>query len=523
MSIKLLKSTAVVSFFTFLSRISGLVRDVVVTRFFGASPATDAFLVAFRIPNFLRRLFAEGAFSQAFVPVLSEYKTTKEREQVQQLVARVSGTLGLILFVITAIGVIASPILVMIFAPGYLDDSKSEQFAMTSDMLRWTFPYILFISLTALAGGVLNTYGKFAVPAFTPVLLNVVLIMAAVWLSPHFDRPIIGLAVGVFIAGVVQLLYQLPAIAKLKVLAFPRVDTRDPGVRKIAKLMLPAIIASSAQQINLLIDSWISTYLIAGSITWLYVADRLVEFPLGVFGIAIATVILPSLSAKFASADPEKFRRTMDWGVRWALVIGTPATLGLVVLSAPLVVTIFQQGQFDTHDALMTQYALMMYAAGLLGFIYVKVLAPGYLARQDTKTPMWCSIISIVIKITISLIIVPIMLRMNLETAHLGLAFTTALAAMLNALMLYIGLIREGYYKPLPGWFALIAKVALASIVMVAVLLYSDLSIETWAARTLFERIAYLTIWVAIGIIAYFGSLFILRLDFMALLRHADD
>jgi len=523
MSIKLLKSTAVVSFFTLLSRISGLVRDIVVIRFFGASPATDAFLVAFRIPNFLRRLFAEGAFSQAFVPVLSEYKTTKERDEVQQLVARVSGTLGLILFVITAIGVIASPILVMIFAPGYLEESRADQFAMTADMLRWTFPYILFISLTALASGVLNTYGKFAIPAFTPVLLNLVLIMAAVWLSPHFEHPIFGLAVGVFIAGVIQLLFQLPAVARLKVLALPRVNIKDPGVRKIAKLMLPAIIASSAQQINVLIDSWISTYLIVGSITWLYVADRLVEFPLGVFGIAIATVILPSLSAKFAGADPDKFRRTLDWGVRWALVIGTPATVGLVVLSAPLVVTIFQQGKFNQHDALMTQYALMMYSAGLMGFIYVKVLAPGYLARQNTKTPMWCSIISIAVKVTISLIVVPIMLSMNLETAHLGLAFTTALAAVLNALLLYIGLVREGYYKPLPGWMALIIKVAIASGVMVAVLLCSDLSIETWAARTLVERVAYLSLWVTLGIVAYFGSLFVLRVNFLALLKHADD
>jgi len=390
-------------------------------------------------------------------------------------------------------------------------------------MLRWTFPYILFISLTALAGGVLNTYGKFAVPAFTPVLLNVVLIIAAVWISPYFDRPIIGLAVGVFIAGLTQLLYQLPAIAKLKMLAFPRVDTRDPGVRKIAKLMVPAIIASSAQQINLLIDSWISTYLIVGSITWLYVADRLVEFPLGVFGIAIATVILPSLSAKYASADPEKFRRTMDWGVRWALVIGMPAMVGLVVLSAPLVVTIFQQGQFDAHDALMTQYALMMYSLGLLGFIYVKVLAPGYLARQDTKTPMWCSIISIAIKVVISLIIVPVMLKMKLETAHLGLAFTTALAAILNALMLYVGLIREGYYKPLPGWFALIVKVVLASAAMVAVLLIADLSIATWSARPLWERAMYLGFWVSVGVATYFATLFILRLNFIALLKHAEE
>ena len=523
MSIKLLKSTAVVSVFTFLSRISGLVRDVVITRYFGAGPATDAFLVAFRIPNFLRRLFAEGAFSQSFVPVLSEYKTNKEREDVQRLVARVSGTLGLVLFVITAIGVVAAPVLVMIFAPGFVEEAKADQFAMTADMLRWTFPYILFISLTALASGVLNTYGKFAIPAFTPVLLNVVLIAAAIWISPMFDRPILGLAVGVFIAGLVQLLFQLPAVARLKVLAFPRVSTRDPGVRKIGKLMIPAIISSSAQQINLLIDSWISTYLIAGSITWLYVADRLVEFPLGVFGIAIATVILPSLSAKYASADPEKFSRTMDWGVRWALVIGTPAMLGLVVLSAPLVVTIFQQGQFNQHDALMTQYALMMYSTGLLGFIYVKVLAPGYLARQDTKTPMWCSIISIVIKVIISLILVPILIQKNIPEAHLGLAFTTALAAILNAGMLLIGLIREGYYKPLPGWWSLIVKVALASVAMVGVLLLCDLSIATWSARPLWERGMYLTLWVSIGVATYFAALWILRLDFIALLKHADE
>lgn len=523
MSIKLLKSTAVVSLFTLLSRISGLVRDVVFVRFFGDSASADAFLVAFRIPNFLRRLFAEGAFSQAFVPVLGEYKTTKEQQEVRQLVARVSGTLGLVLFIITAIGVIAAPVLVMLFAPGYTAEDKVDQFTLTTEMLRWTFPYILFISLTALAGGVLNTYGKFAVPAFTPVLLNLVMIAAILWLSPYFEHPVLGLAVGVFLAGLVQLLYQLPAIAKLKLLTFPRVDTKHPGVRKIARLMLPSIIASSAQQINLLIDSIIVTFLVTGSVTWLYVADRLVEFPLGVFGIAIATVILPSLSAKFASDDPEKFRRTLDWGVRWALVIGTPAMLGLIVLAAPLVMTIFQRGQFDQHAAQMTQWALMMYSIGLLGFIYVKVLAPGYLARQDTKTPMWCSIKSIVIKIIISLIIVPVMLYMGLETAHLGLAFTTALAAILNASMLYFGLIREGYYKPLPGWMAFIAKVGLASCAMVAVLLYFDLSIATWGARSFWERVTYLALEVGVGVATYFGCLFMLRLDFIALLKHAEE
>lgn len=520
MSMKLLKSTAVVGSMTLVSRISGLVRDVVVARMFGASGATDAFFIAFRIPNLLRRLFAEGAFAQAFVPVLSEYRSQREHAEVRHLVSCVCGTLGLVLLLITVLGILAAPLLVMVFAPGYLDDP--ERLNLTTEMLRFTFPYILFISLTALASGVLNSYGKFGLPAFTPVLLNLVLIAAALWLSPYFAEPIVALSVGVLLAGVAQLGFQLPALHRLRLLSWPRWNLRDAGVRRIGKLMLPAIIGSSAQQINLVFDSLISSFLAAGSITWLYYADRLVEFPLGVFGIALATVILPSLSAKFASADPERFNRTLDWAIRWAIVIGTPAMIGLIVMAGPLIASIFQYGKFSENDARMTQYALTMYSVGLLGYIYVKVLAPGYFSRQDTKTPVKYSIISIAIKMLLTVIIVPAMMLGDFFAPHVGLAFTTAFAAILNAALLYRGLRRDRIYQPLPGWLRLIIKVAVASAVMVAVLLLADLSNAAWLSRSLFARAGYLCWWVCAGVAAYFAALFVMRVDFKALLRHAD-
>ena len=376
MSRKLLKSAAVVSAMTTLSRVLGLVRDVVFARYFGAGMGTDAFFIAFKIPNFLRRLFAEGAFSQAFVPVLTEYKTRRTHDDVRGLSAHVVGTLGVMLFILTLIGVIAAPILVMAFAPGFIGDQP--RLDLTADMLRITFPYILFISLTALAGGILNSYGKFGVPALTPVLLNLVMIGAAIWVAPYMDPPIMALAWGVFVAGIVQLLFQLPFLYRMKLLGLPRWGWKDEGVSRILRLMVPALFGSSVVQINLLFDVLIASFLAAGSVSWLYYSDRLVEFPLGVFGIALATVILPKLSQRHAEQSQEHFSLTLDWALRWVVIIGTPAALGLFLLSGPLITTIFHYGEFNDHSVYMAKLSLMAYSLGLMGFILVKVLAPGY-------------------------------------------------------------------------------------------------------------------------------------------------
>lgn len=518
MSRKLLKSTAIVSGNTFLSRISGLVRDVVFARYFGADGLTDAFFIAFKIPNFLRRLFAEGAFSQAFVPVLSEYKTTREHEEVRELVRNVTGTLGLILFVITLIGVIAAPYMVMVIGYGYIDDAPRQE--ITTTMLRITFPYILFISLTALAGGVLNSYGKFGIPAFTPILLNLCMIATAIWLSPYMEQPIVALAWGVFIAGVMQLAFQLPFIMQLKLLSWPKWGWRDSGVKKIIDLMIPALFGSSIQQLNLLFDVWFAAFLAAGSISWLYYADRLVEFPFGVFGVALATVILPSLSAKHATADSEQFNRTLDWAMRWVMVIGTPAAVGLFALSGPMIITIFHYGKFQGHDLHMTQLALMAYSVGLLGFIYVKVLSSGYFARQNTRTPVKIAIKSVGVKMLFTILLVGGMLWWSYEAPHVGLAAATAISAIFNSSMLLRGLRRDGVYKPQKGWWLLILRVTVACIAMMAAMYLAYVDLSGWLQSTVYQRVLMLAMWVGIGGVVYFSTLFVLGMNFKTLLKH---
>ena len=525
MSGKLLRSTAVVSFMTLVSRISGLVRDIVFARFFGADAATDAFFIALRIPNLLRRQFAEGAFSQAFVPVFTEYKSNRLHEEVKQLAADVSGTLGMVLFLVTLIGVIAAPILVIVFAPGWADGDP--RYGLTADMLRFTFPYILFISLTALAGGILNSYGKFAVPAITSVLLNVCLIAAAMLSSHYVKQPIMVLAWGVFVAGVVQLLFQFPFLMRLRLFARPRWAWRDPGVQKIKKLMLPALFSSSVQQLNIVIDSWVASFLIGGSISWLYYADRLVEFPLGVFGIAIATVILPSLSARFAKSDPVQFRHTLDWGLRFSLVIGAPATVGLVMLAGPLLSTMFQYGQFNANDVTMAKLALIGYSVGLMGFIYVKVLSPGYFARQDTKTPMKIALISMGLKLVMTLVLVVGMLQMAYKAPHAGLALSTALSAILQSWLLYRGLVKDGIYTPDPGWMSFMARVLLACGVMALTLYFGVAAMSQWETWTTLHRVWQLLLWVMIGGGVYFISLMVLGVKpvqmFVRHGGHTDD
>ncbi|MEW6353579.1 MAG: murein biosynthesis integral membrane protein MurJ [Pseudomonadota bacterium] len=494
---------------TLISRILGFVRDMVIARLFGAASGADAFFVAFRIPNFLRRLFAEGAFSQAFVPVLAEYKTQRSHDEVRLLTDHVTGALGAALFGVTLVGVIAAPLLVMLFAPGFLDEP--ERYGLTVDMLRITFPYLLFISLSALGGAILNSYGRFGVPAFTPVFLNLAMIGAALWLAPHMQHPITALAWGVFIGGVVQLVFQLPFLYRLRLLPRPKFARRDDGVRRIIKLMLPAIFGVSVTQINLLFDTLIASFLVAGSVSWLYYSDRLVEFPLGVFGIALATVLLPNLSQTHVQASADKFSQTLDWALRWVVLIGLPATVGLTVLAGPLLTTLFHYGEFDVHDVLMSTRSLMAFGVGLLAYILIKVLAPAFYARQDTRTPVRIGVIALLSNMVLNVILV-------FPLAHAGLALATALSAFLNAGLLYLTLRKRGAYQPLPGWRLFAGRVCAAGVLMGALLWWGMGDAAQWLEWSAVTR-AWRLLALAAGAAAiYFAALWLFGLRWKTLL-----
>jgi putative peptidoglycan lipid II flippase len=500
--LKLLKSTATVGGATMLSRILGFVRDVVLARYFGASGTTDAFFLAFRIPNLMRRMFAEGSFSLAFVPVLSEYRASGDRRALRDLVDHVAGTLAAVLLVITAAGILAAPAVLAIFAPGWLVEGRPE-FALSAEMLRVTFPYILLISLTALSGGILNTFERFLIPALTPIFLNLSLIAAAVLLSGRFEIPVKALAWGVLFAGCVQLLVQAPALLRLGLLPRPRWGWRHAGVRRILKLMVPTLVGSSAAQVNILIDSVIATFLVSGSVSWLYYSDRLLEFPLGVFGIALATVILPNLSRKHAENSRAAFSETLDWALRLSLLITIPAAAGLVVLAAPILVTLFQYQAFQADDVLMSSLSLMAYALGLPAFIAVKVLAPGYFARQDPRTPVKISLVAMAVNVVLNLLFVGSLVAFGFAGPHAGLALASSASAFLNAGLLYRGLHRTGVYRPGDGWPRLTASVALATVAMVAVLGLWTPATDIWIALPALTRALDLVVYILLGVAVY--------------------
>ncbi len=490
----LLRSSLVVGIMTMLSRVLGLARDVVVAGYFGSTASADAFFVAFKIPNFLRRLFAEGAFSQAFVPVLSEYRTQRSFGDVRELVSRVSGTLAGTLVLVTVVGVLSAPLLIRLFAPGFI--SEPEKLALAGEMLRITFPYLLLISLTALAGSILNTYGRFAVPAFTPVLLNLSLIGSTLLLTPWFAEPVMALAWGVAIAGISQLLLQVPFLLQIRLLPAPKWGPQHEGTRRIMKLMIPALFGVSVSQINLLLDTVLASFLQTGSVSWLYYSDRLSELPLGVFGIAIATVILPSLSTRHAEADGRHFSRTLDWAIRLVLLIGVPAAVALFILAGPLIATLFDYGEMTDRDVLMAAMSLKAYSLGIIAFMLIKVLAPGYFARQDTKTP-----VKIAIKAMVANMIFNLTLVFPLQ--HAGLALATTMSAFLNAGLLYRGLKRSDVYQPANGWLVYFARLLVANLAMAATLFWLAADIEKWLAWSLWERVSQTGLLVLSGILVY--------------------
>lgn len=509
----LLRSSAVVGVMTLLSRVLGLARDIVIAAMVGASANADAFFVAFKIPNFLRRLFAEGAFSQAFVPVLAEYRERGSVAAVRELIDRVSGVLGGILMTVTLLAVIGAPLVATVFAPGFYNDAA--KFALTTDMIRITFPYLFLISMTGFAGAILNSYGRFAVPAFTPVLLNLSLIGAALWISPRLPEPAVGLAWGVLIAGMVQFCFQLPFLRRIHLLPRPRWGWRDEGVQKIITLMIPALFGVSVSQINLLLDTVIASFLPTGSVSWLYYSDRLVELPLGVFAIAIGTVILPSLSRHNVGADRESFSRTLDWALRSVMLLGVPAAAALFILAEPVLITLFQYGELDMRDVQMATFSLRAYTLGLLAFMLIKVLAPGYFARQDTKTPVKIGIIAMVANMLFNLALA-IPLHYSFQLGHAGLALATALSAWLNAGLLFIGLRRRQAYTAQSGWLAYGLKLAAATLVMAATLLVLNQWVADWSALPAIGRALRMALICGAGLSAYLLSLFALGIR----LRH---
>ena len=498
---KLFARTTLVSGMTLLSRILGLARDVVLARFFGASLIMDAFLVANRIPNMLRRFFGEGAFSQGFVPVMARFRENHAHDEVREFIDSMAGTFAVVLFIVTAIGVVAAPVLVLVTAPGFIGDGGD--FDLATLMLRFTFPYLLFVSLTAFAGGILNTYGRFAVPAFTPVILNVVLIACAIWLSPRLDQPGMALAYAVFIAGVCQLLFQLPFLARIRALPKPRWNPRHEGVRRAVKLMVPAIFGSSVAQVNVLIGGIIASMLGVGSISYLYYSDRLMEFPLGLFGIALATVTLPYLSRLWARDSRAVFSQTIDWSMKIALLIAVPAAVGLIALAEPLIVTLFYRGEFDAHNVEMTSIALQAYAIGLVGFSFVKILAPAFFAREDTRTPVKIGLVALLVNLVLSIVLAWYLVDIGYPGPHAGLALATSVAAMLNALLLYRGLRREQVLEHSPGWMPLMLRVFAANTTMVIVLWWLFRPVEWWLESGFSTRATWLAVSITAGAAAY--------------------
>ena len=501
MSRSLLKSSGVVSLLTLLSRLLGFVREIMLATAFGAGAAMDAFLVALMIPNFGRRMFAEGAFSQAFVPVFTEAKTLGRHEDARDMVAVVMGTLGGVLSIVTVIGCLGAPLLVWLFASGFTADPAQAQ--LGADLLRWTFPYLMFISLTSMAGGVLNAYGKFAVPAATPVILNLCLIATA-----FIDANSVQvLAYAVFAAGILQFAFQLPLMARLRLLPRPRWAWGDGRVKRILGLMIPVMIGSSVAQISLLLNTNLSTHVGDGSVSWLYYANRLMEFPLGIFSIAIGTAILPALSAQHASKTPEAFSATLDWSLRMILLIGLPAALGMILLAGPLVSTVYGHGAFGADDVRMTTYALWAYGAGFMGFSFVKVLVPGFYARQETRIPVRYAIISLVIGMAVSLGLFAFSKFHAFGAAHVGLAASTSLTACINGGLLFWRLRRDGIYRAGPGWGVFWLRLVGANLLMGAAVLWLAGDLSGWLAAGEWVRGGRMLLLVGVAIAVYFAVL----------------
>lgn len=497
----LLKALSTVSSLTLLSRITGLARESLKAVAFGAGLQMDAFEAAFRLPNILRRLFAEGAFSQAFVPILAEYQRARGHDATRELVGRVATLLAIVLIGISLFGILAAPWLVYALASGF--SRTPGKVELTAEMIRIMFPYILFVSLVALAGGVLNVHRRFGIPAFTPVLLNLSIIAAAVFLAPHFDPPIVALAWGVAVGGVAQLALQIWPLARLGMLPALRLDWRDQGVRRVLRAMGPAVIGVSAAQISALINTQLAAYLGDGRISWISYADRLMEFPSALLGVALGTVLLPSLAKHHHDANHAQYRELLDWGLRLAFLLALPAALAMAVIAVPLISTLYQYGRFTVNDVWQTRAALLGYSVGLLGLIAVKILAPGFYARQDMRTPVKIAFLAVLFTQTLAVIL---MFRIG----HAGLTLSTSLGACLNATLLYVAMRRAGVYLPLPGWRWFLARIAVALCALGAALWLAAGPDDFWVNARLWAKVWRLLLVMTAGVTAYFAALWLL-------------
>ncbi|PJG85583.1 murein biosynthesis integral membrane protein MurJ [Conservatibacter flavescens] len=513
MSKRLLKSGIIVSTMTLLSRILGLIRDVVIANIIGAGAAADVFLFANRIPNFLRRLFAEGAFSQAFVPVLAEYQKQGDLTKTQAFIGKVSGTLGGLVSIVTLLAMIGSPIVAAIFGTGWFidwlnDGPDASKFEQASLLLKITFPYLWFITFVALSGAILNTLGKFGVMSFSPVLLNIAMIGAAVFLSPHTSSPDLALAIGIFLGGLLQFLFQIPFLKRAGLLVKPKWAWNDEGVKKIRTLMIPALFGVSVSQINLLLDTFIASFLMTGSISWLYYSDRLLEFPLGLFGIAISTVILPALARHHVNRSDNEaqsavdFRNTMDWGVRMILLLGLPAMFGIAILAQPMLLTLFMRGNFTLNDVQAASLSLWAFNSGLLSFMLIKILANGYYARQDTKTPVKIGIIAMISNMLFNILAI--------WFSYVGLAIASAMSATLNAYLLYRGLAQNNIYRFTKQSAVFFAKVFISAFIMGVLIWYNTPSLMEWYAMSFLMRIYWLVWLITFAGFIYFVMLILL-------------
>ncbi|TAL89215.1 MAG: murein biosynthesis integral membrane protein MurJ [Rhodanobacter sp.] len=507
---------------TMVSRVLGLVRDMSINIVFGATGATDAFWVAFRIPNFMRRLFAEGSFTTAFVPVFTEVKQTGTHEDLQRLMSRVAGTLGAVLLVVTALGLIFAPQLATVFEPGALD--QPHKFDLTIDLLRLTFPFLLFVSLTALASGALNSFHRFALPALAPVILNLCMIAGALWLAPRLQVPIMAMGWAVLLAGVLQLAFLLPALHRIGLLVWPRWGWRQPQVRRILRLMVPTLFGSSVMQVNLLLDTVILSLLVTGSQSWFSLSTRFLELPLGVFGVALGTVILPSLSRHHVGTDHAGFSRALDWGLRITWLIALPAMLALLLLAGPIVATLFQHGRFSAFDTHMSTLSILALCCGLPAYALVKVLLPAFYARQDTRTPVRAGVIAMVASMAFNGVFIVLLFELWAPPAlqqqgwlegmaqvpglHLGLAIASALSSYVNFLLLWYWLKRAGVYQRQPGWARLWLQLMLACSVMVLVLVAGRWWWPHWSGMPIVTRVWRLAVLVLAGGLSYVTALF---------------
>lgn len=497
----LLKALATVSGMTLLSRILGFVRDFIIARVFGAGMATDAFFVAFRLPNLLRRLFAEGAFSQAFVPILAEYRTRRGEADTKYLVDHVATILFLAVMVVTLIGMIATPLIIYITAPGYASDPA--KFELTVAMTRITFPYIICMSMVAMAAGILNTWSRFALPAFTPVLLNLAMIGGAWLLAPHMNPPVMALAWAVFFGGCIQLAVQIPALKKIGMLPRFSLSLKDEGVRRMLRIMAPAVIGVSVSQISLVINTIFASFLPSGSISWIYYADRLMEFPSGLLGAALGTILLPSLAKSHASGQQEEFSGLLDWGLRLTLMLTLPCALALAILSVPLLATMFFHGAFTALDVMKTRQALVAYSVGLSGLILVKILAPAFYSRQDIKTPVKIAILTLTLTQLMNFAFIG-------PLQHAGLALSTGLASCVNAGLLYWGLRRQNIYQPSKGWLWFFVRLCLALLAMGGVLYVAMGTEASWLVGGSLAKVLRLGVMVGVGSVVYLGTLWLL-------------